>query len=56
MRKILQFPDRRTTDRCCRGCGERFPKNAPQFWIYCRQCYSYGQFRRAVEAFRAVRP
>lgn len=56
MQKILQFRPRRTTERACVGCGERFPKSAPHFWTYCRKCYSFASFRRAVETFRAVRP
>lgn len=54
---ILRFPERRATRlRACQGCGERFPRTAPHYWRYCSKCYGYGLFRRAVEAFRTVRP
>ena len=55
MRSVIPFPAR-AQRRCCQGCGERFPKDAPTFWRYCSRCYGYGMFRKAVEAFRGVRP
>lgn len=54
MAKIHQFPLRPNTRRACAACGERFPRTAPTFWIYCSKCYGYGMFRKAVEAFRQV--
>jgi hypothetical protein len=56
MPNVLRFPDRVKRPRACRGCGVALAKDAPPRHYACRRCFSYAQFRKAVESFRKVKP